>query len=481
MKRKLPKGVLTVACNQAVSEGAVLLRNILLARVLGPEQMGLAVTLAIALRCLEMFSYLAADRLLVQARDGNRRTLQGSAQGLEALRGLLSGIVLAAGAYPLAFAFGQAQAAWAFAMLATVPLVRGFVHLDYRRLQRRLCFGPTFKVEALSGLIGLAATWPMLRLVADFSALLWISLVQAIAFVLISHLVARRAYRIRFERHDMRRLLRFGWPILVNGLIMFGVFQGDRLIVALSVSLEDLGRYSVALQLGLLPTLVAARAGLSLGLPILARVQASRAAFQVRYDRTLSLCAGGGLIFVAAYLLLGNTAVALLFGPDFQMPAAVVGWIGCAMGLRLVRVAPGTATLALGDSRSLMHANVFRLGGVAGAAAAGAAGLGLTWITAAACVGELAALIAASALLRRRHDIRIAPPRWVAAVAAAALACGWLYARPPMPGLTTTVAAAAAFALGVILWHAARRYRWGAPSVAPHELPARPHHTARGP
>ena len=40
---------------------------------------------------------------------------------------------------------------------------------------------------------------------------------------LISHFVATRPYRIAFEREHTRRLVRFGWPLLLNGLLVTGV------------------------------------------------------------------------------------------------------------------------------------------------------------------------------------------------------------------------------------------------------------------
>ena len=50
-----------------------------------------------------------------------------------------------------------------------------------------------------------------------------------------------------------RRLLTFGWPLLVNGLLMFGIVQGDRLIIGTAYSVYDLGIYSVALTLAMAP------------------------------------------------------------------------------------------------------------------------------------------------------------------------------------------------------------------------------------
>ncbi|MCP4008553.1 MAG: oligosaccharide flippase family protein [Proteobacteria bacterium] len=410
MKSKLKRESFLVTANQVIAEGAVLLRNVLLARMLGPEQMGLAVMLAITLRCLEMFSYLAADRLLVQARDGNASRFQANAQGLELARGLLSGIALCTLAYPAAIAFGYPDMAWAFAALGLVPVLRGFAHMDYRRLQRALKFGPTFKVESLANIIGTLSVWPAWALAGDFSALVWVSLVQAVAYVSLSHVFARRKYRLRFDRVYIVRMLQFGWPMLVNSLLMFGVFQGDRLVVAFSVSVEELSRYALALQLGLLPTLVLARASLSLLLPLLAKQQGCRPVFLGLYQQAMLVLVLFACLFITGYTLLGNQIITLMFGEAFAISPIVLAWLGYALAIRIIRVGPSTAALALGDSQTLMRANLPRLGGLILAVWLGLTGMGLAYIAAAAAIGETAALLAGIVILFYRQGVATSVP-----------------------------------------------------------------------
>jgi O-antigen/teichoic acid export membrane protein len=425
MISKLKRESFLVAANQIIAEGAVLLRNIFLARMLGPEQMGLAVMLAITLRCLEMFSYLAADRLLVQARDGNTSRFQANAHGLEVARGLLSGIALCTLAYPAAIAFGHPDTAWAFAALGLVPVLRGFSHMDYRRLQRDLKFGPTFKVESLANIIGTLSVWPAWVLTGDFSALVWVSLTQAIAHFSLSHIFARRRYCLRFDRVYIMRMLQFGWPMLLNSLLMFGVFQGDRLVVAFSVSAEELSRYALALQLGLMPTLIVARASLSLLLPLLAKQQDHRLVFLGIYQQAMLVLVLFACLFILGYTLFGNQIISLIFGAEFSIPEAVLAWLGYGLAIRIVRVGPSTAALALGDSRTLMQANLLRLGGLVLTVWVGLTGMGLAYIAAAAALGETAALIAGLLILFYRQGVATSLPVLVSIASLVGVFASW--------------------------------------------------------
>ena len=60
---------LTLAATQAVCEGSAFLRNLVLARLIGVDEMGLAVALALGIRIFEMAGELGLDRLLVQIED----------------------------------------------------------------------------------------------------------------------------------------------------------------------------------------------------------------------------------------------------------------------------------------------------------------------------------------------------------------------------------------------------------------------------
>lgn len=403
----MTKKTTTLLLSQGLSEGSILIRNIILARALGPDEMGAVVALAVTLKFIEMATDLSVERLLVQARDGGKPTMQGSAHGLHVARGVLAGILLAALSWFAASLFGVSEMAWAFASLGLVPLVRGFVHLDYVRKQRYLNFRSTAMIESLSSLASAAAAWPIVIMVGDYSAFVWVSLIQVGVLIIGSHWVARRSYRIVLNPDALGRFLKFGWPMLLNGLLMFGAFQGDRLIVATTYSMEELGRFAVLMQLALLPALITARISMSIGLPLLSRAREHKERFIQVYQSTQLILVVVAVIYFIALALMGNPAISFLYGHEFVIHGPVLNWVAMAMVFRMLRGAPTIAALAHGDSQAGMYANIFRFTGLIAAVAA--SGFGLTAIAAAGCMGEAIALFASYELLRRRHGINSFP------------------------------------------------------------------------
>ena len=76
--------------------------------------------------------------------------------------------------------------------------------------------------------------------------MLWATLVEITTTVVCSHLVAERPYRIALASPVLRRLFDYGWPLLLNGAVIFAMGQGDRIVVGSLLSIHDLAIYAAA-------------------------------------------------------------------------------------------------------------------------------------------------------------------------------------------------------------------------------------------
>jgi len=90
--------------------------------------------------------------------------------------------------------------------------------------------------------------------------------------VITSHLVAERPYYLVFDRNVIGRSLKFGWPILLNAVLLFFVFQGDKMIVGRLLGMENLAIFAIGVTLTLTPTLVIAKSAQNFFLPQLSMV-----------------------------------------------------------------------------------------------------------------------------------------------------------------------------------------------------------------
>jgi O-antigen/teichoic acid export membrane protein len=402
---KTAKGTTDLCVGEVIGFGATFVRYVILARFLGAADFGIAATFILTVQVLQTVSNMALNMLIVQSRDGDDLSLQATAHSLQVLRGVVSAALVLALAWPISALFGIPHALWGLQALAIVPLLEGFAHLDMHRMERHMHFRPSIMVGAVPKLITALAAWPVAAWLTDYSAALWLLIGQGVAGLLVSHAVAKHPYRLAWNRRYVAEILGFGWPLLLNGVLFFGVSQGDRVIVGTAYTMTDLGIYSVSA--GFVITLSASlfRVINTLSLPPLARAQDDPGEFVRRYgicSMAFSLMAAvcGAFLIVA-----GEPLVVLFYGEPYRAAGVLVGWLAAAQSMRVLRLGPSIAAMAKGDTQCLMYANVFRVSGLVAAAGAAFAGAPLAWIAAAAVLGEAVALPIPVIRLRKRYHL----------------------------------------------------------------------------
>lgn len=405
LRTRVFKGALALAAGRALGDLCSFTRNIIVARLLTPADVGLGATFWITVALLQMISDLASDRLLIQAPDGDEPRFQDTLHLWEFGRGLASSLLLFGLAWPVAYLFKTPQALWAFQCIALVPLLRGLCHLDVRRFHRRLRYGPGVNIELVAQIIALALAYPLCRWRGDYSAVLVIVLLHELIRTIGSFVLAERPYRWAWSGPHVRRVLAFGWPLLANGLLLFAIMKGDRLIVGTAFSTHDLGLYAMAFTLASAPFSLMADVLNSLALPLLAAVQEQPAAFERRVRLCNAVFALAAGVVGIPLLLSAPWLLERVCGPQYAAAAGVFVWLVTARMVWFLRVAPTLAAMARADTHNALLANVFRLTGVGLAVLAAGLGYALEAIAAAALVGEVVAALAAVVLVRWRHHI----------------------------------------------------------------------------
>ncbi len=195
-------------------------------------------------------------------------------------------------------------------------------------------------------------------------------------------------------------VVNFGWPLMINALLMLGIFEGDRMLIGSSerlfpgrgYSLTDLGVYSATFALTMTPTLFTANITSSLFLPLLSRVQSDAEQFRRRYVACCQAVCLAAALFAILFVTAGGMLVTTIYGSKYAGAAEIIGWLGAMWALRIVRVAPTLAAMALGDTKNTMIANSVRMMALVGMLISAATGAGLVWIPISGFAGELLAL-----------------------------------------------------------------------------------------
>jgi O-antigen/teichoic acid export membrane protein len=402
LRSRLLRGGAWLTAGNALSAGASFLRNIMIARLVSVEDFGIVVLLTLTLAVVETVSNLAVDRLLIQAPDGDDPKIQATAHALQVVRGILGGIIVFLAAASIASLFKIPHVAWAFQILALVPVIRSVMHLDTVRFQREMIYRPTFWVEALPQLVSLTLAVPLAYFLRDYSAIVWAMLAQVLTQAIVTHHLASRPYRWAWERQTVLRMLTFGWPLLANALLMFAIFQGDKAVIAVAFTTEVVGWYGAAFMLSMAPAMLVTSVMQGLLLPVLSNCQDIPEEFQKRYQQVVQACLAVGLLIAAAFAVFGPELLVALFGGSYRDGTEVVILLGLTQGVRIAKAGQFVSALALASTKLPLIANLARGGALVGAIGLVSIGYGPVAVAMTGLVGEVVSYAIGTHLLAIR-------------------------------------------------------------------------------
>lgn len=389
------------------AEAAALARSVLLARLIGAEELGRTLIVVLTLRLAEMTSDLGLERLLIQSWDDSPAFLN-ALQGAAVLRGLAAALLIGLATLPMLWAFPDGAGALTFACLAIVPLIRAFDHLDYRRAERDRDCRPMAMVEGGATLAMLLLVPIAALLLPDHRAIAVVLLGQALCHVGLSHVMAQRRFGLCFNPSLLREALRFGLPLIGNAALMFLILQADRMLVAGFYGWVDVAVYGVAFQLALLPAQIAGRAATSLLAPTFATA-ARQGDLAATFRRALWGHAALALAFLSGFVTLAPPMTAALYGTALAPDHALALALGLAAAARILRTPHSQLAVVTGRSGDPARANLWRAAALVLAGLAALAHWPMLALALAATLGEWAATLRAHVLLRRALPSRVSP------------------------------------------------------------------------
>lgn len=355
------KSALLILSGQAFGSLIGLVRNLLVARLISVEDYGIAATFVITMSLIEMVTSLGLNQLIIQDKAGNDPRLQAGLQGFNLMRSILSGGTIFLLAGPIASFLGTEDIVWAYQLLGLMPVLTGFYHFDIYRLQRKMTFLPSIIASLVPNAIGLLLIWPLYLIWQDFRVMLFALLAQTTLAVVMSHVVAERPYRLTIDRPIIAQSFRFGWPLLINNLLLFFIFQGEKVIVGRELGVEALGHFAMGMTLTLTPALVLGGAAQTFFLPQLAARKDEPEVFRHLAITTFETHMAFGITIVIGVMLLGGPVISLLLGAKYSDLVPLMTWLALLQSLRLFRGGSATVALAMGRTSIATISNIPRV------------------------------------------------------------------------------------------------------------------------
>jgi O-antigen/teichoic acid export membrane protein len=306
-------------------KGIFLVRTLILARLLSPDDFGLLAIATVAVGVLIRVTELGMTPALVHYPDVEE-VHYNAAWTVNMARALCVSGVLFVVAPAIAGLFAEPRAADILRFLAVKPLIDASASIKtaalMRNLQyRRLAFVslPAVAVDTVVA-VALASRLGVWALVAG-------ALAGAVAGVLSSYVLAPHRPRILVTQDAVRPLIRYGRWVFLTGLVAVAASSLTQLVISRQLGVVELGLYFLAAKLAFLPHEVANQVGGDVAFSLYARLQHDTGRI-ARAFRSILL--GTTAILLPLYLLL------ICLAP--RLVADVLGerWIGTETLIQLL-------------------------------------------------------------------------------------------------------------------------------------------------
>ena len=410
---------LTMGASEGVAQGASLYRAMIIASVIGSEQMGIAFTMLLFGEFLNRLTNLNPGITLVQDPNGGARRFRHTLQAILMLRGIVFGVLVALLAWPLSIYFDQEENLLGFIAVGVFPIMAGAIHVDIYRQLRNRNYVPSALTHAIPSVISLLATLGLCYVIQSFWLPIAARAIAGITCIIISVLVAKRAFGMCLDRRYLMNIVRFLIPLAGAGLLVFFSNSGPNLFLASAPTnfgsltpdeaMSMVGVFGVAMLVCVLPSGIGSRIISQTWSPHLARMRDQPGEFRMTFKemQTVSYLLGAITIVV---LGAGHSWGNLLFPEKFEGIGGVISVLSVYGGLRLGRVAMRAAALSTGRSGIIFWCNLASVIGLVGTFIAIAnadelqidgTSILLPVIAGTLILGELAAFVVGNILLAR--------------------------------------------------------------------------------
>jgi O-antigen/teichoic acid export membrane protein len=367
LRRRVVRGSLWTLGGYGAGQVLRLGSNLILTRLLVPEMFGLMALVNIFIQGLGMFSDVGIGPSIIQSGRGDQPRFLNTAWTIQVMRGCALWLCSCIIAWPVAAFYEQPELRWLIPVAGLSALIAGFNSTALFTLNRHIQLGKATAIELISriGGIVLMIVW------AWYSRSIWPlvggGLASAAITLALSHTILPGVRnRFCFDREAAGELFRFGRWIFISTVLSFLASQADRLVFGKNITLAELGVYSVAAMMALLPTQAILKVGSSVIFAAYSRARqdGGLAGLADVFSRArLPLLAAGGWA-VSFMVVAGPAVIAFLYDHRYASAGWIMQWLAVSAWLQILQVTCGSALLATGATRWVAAGNVAKLVGM---------------------------------------------------------------------------------------------------------------------
>lgn len=398
------KSALVLVTTKFINAALRFIRVVIVARILLPEDFGIAATFWITTGMLLALTEFGIEKIIIQDNDGDKEYFGSVAQLLIVLRGIFIASIILIFSYDIALFFDVPEAVNEFRLLALLPLMKGFEHRDIVRKQRTMDFRPLAITLIIPEFVVMLMAYPFATYFADYSAFVYLAILSGLFRLIISHKLAERPFKLAYDNAVLIKVFKFGWPLTVNGFLMLLTLEGDKLIISQYYSKTELGFFAVAFGFAtFLPNNIGSILT-QIFLPYFSRIRDNSELLFEKLSDFYSLLIWLSVPLVMIMILHGGGFTHLVYGDAYLAASELVKVITIVFFIRLIRQLPNTMAIVYSKTWMVMLSNSVRQLSLLVALVLAISGTELVWLAVSAIAGEIMAFMTIVFFHYKKHD-----------------------------------------------------------------------------
>ncbi len=322
------KGGIWIFASNLASRGLQVVKLIVLARLLMPEDFGIFGIVTLALAAMETFTETGFQTALIQRKKVTDTYLD-TAWTVQVLRGFFLAGVLFAAAPVFAWFFSDPRVTSLLRFLSTVEILRGLTNIGIIYFRKELEFRKQATYQLVSSSVALAVGVVLAWRLRNVWALVWAHLAGQVISTCLSYRLHPYRPRLRWDPDTALGLFGFGKWVMGNSIVQFLALQIDRIILGKLLGAASLGIYNMADRIGgVLPTEFMHLTN-NVMMPAYAKVQDERVRLGRAFLRVFE---------VAVYIGGPSAAFIALTAPDLVPTLLGSEWIAAVVPMQILAV-----------------------------------------------------------------------------------------------------------------------------------------------
>ena len=340
ISHKVIKGGFWILALRVSNRALGLLRTIILARLLLPEQFGVVGIAAVTISTIETFSQPGLGTALVQKK-GSIEDYLDTAWTASVIRSLLIFAVLYLLAPYVACFFNTPQSEIVLQIFAISVILAGCRNIGVIYFQKELNFRKQYIYEFSATLGNLIVAIPAAFILRSVWALVLGGIAGSIVRFVMSYVLHSYRPRMRFERDKFNDLFGFGKWILGSSILVFLVTQGDDIFLGKIFGATALGFYQMAYMISNLPNTEISQVISHVTFPAYTKIQHDTHRFGEAYLKVLQVITFVAIPLSGGIFVLSSEVTEIFLGekwlPIVPMIKVLVwsGLMGAIMGITL--------------------------------------------------------------------------------------------------------------------------------------------------